>query len=153
MIAAYILYSQLNNVNSEPMQAPYPTNSHCCGGYLYSIAENSNHLRLSHLNPDALTPEPIYQTSRLHTHPPSEHIEPTAHLLALLQPPRQELLRLHKPFRLVLRHEQLCTRVDSGKCGTIGIPSRGHGGAAGEEEQLVGQKGEFAERGRKVAGG
>ena len=156
MLAACNFYSQHNRIRVlSPNNLPL-YNTRCCRGYLYSIAQNprptpadcvfptpiSRHLCSSTasfplLYPDTFAPQPIHQPSRLHAHPLSDHIEPAAYLLTLLQSPRQELLRLCKPFGLVLRHEQLRTSVYRSKCGTVGIPSRSHGSATGQEEELV----------------
>lgn len=57
---------------------------------------------------------------------------------------------LDEPVRRILRHEELAASVDGAQSGASGVPCRIDRGVSGQEEDLVGEEGEFVEGGGKV---
>lgn len=86
----------------------------------------------------------------MHPDPGAHHLQRAARPLRLVQPPAQKCLSLDKPFRPILRHEELAAGVDRAEGCASGVPRRIDGCVSGQKEDLIGEEGEFAEGSRKV---
>lgn len=104
----------------------------------------------SYSNP--FTPQPVHKANPLHPDPGAHHLQRAARPPRLVQPPAQKRLSPDKAVRPILRHEELAAGVDGAEGCASGVPRRVDGGVSGQEEDLVGEEGEFAEGSREVRG-